>query len=152
MTVRCIKKIDRLEKEKGSCASQGEKAAIVKELKEQGYKLKFLLHVIGLSKLTYDFEISKDDQIAIRNEESTKEIETLFDKYKGRYGVRRIYRALKAKGINVNYKRVQSIMHINGLPGKRPKEKYHSYKGHIGKVADNNNIINRDFKATVPLL
>ena len=27
--------------------------------------------------------------------------------------------------------------------GKRPKEKYHSYKGDVGKVADN--IINRDF-------
>lgn len=40
-------------------------------------------------------------------------------------------------------------MHINGLSGKRPKEKYHSYQGNIGKVADN--IINRDFKATAPL-
>lgn len=35
-----------------------------------------------------------------------------------------------------------------GLKGKRPKEKYHSYKGDIGKKADN--IINRDFKATKP--
>ena len=24
-----------------------------------------------------------------------------------------------------------------GLAGKRPKEKYHSYKGEVGKVADN---------------
>ena len=29
------------------------------------------------------------------------------------------------------------------LFGKRPKEKYYSYKGDVGKVADN--IINRDF-------
>lgn len=35
-----------------------------------------------------------------------------------------------------------------GLKGKRPKEKYHSYKGDIGKKADN--IINRDFKTTKP--
>lgn len=35
-----------------------------------------------------------------------------------------------------------------GLKGKRPKKKYHSYKGDIGKKADN--IINRDFKATKP--
>ncbi len=35
-----------------------------------------------------------------------------------------------------------------GLKGKRPKEKYHSYKGDIGKKADN--IIHRDFKATKP--
>ena len=35
------------------------------------------------------------------------------------------------------------------LFGKRPKEKYHSYKGDVGKVADN--IINRDFSTEKPL-
>ena len=34
------------------------------------------------------------------------------------------------------------------LKGKRPKEKYHSYKGKIGKIADN--IINRNFTASGP--
>ena len=32
---------------------------------------------------------------------------------------------------------------------QRPKEKYHSYKGDVGKVADN--IINRDFSTEKPL-
>lgn len=40
-------------------------------------------------------------------------------------------------------------MHEMNLLGKRPKEKYHSYRGEVGKVADN--IINRDFKAIRPL-
>ena len=40
-------------------------------------------------------------------------------------------------------------MHKVGLHGKRPKEKYHSYKGEVGRIADN--IINRDFNTTVPL-
>lgn len=31
------------------------------------------------------------------------------------------------------------------LFGKRQKEKYHSYKSNVGKIADN--IINRDFNA-----
>lgn len=35
-----------------------------------------------------------------------------------------------------------------GLKGKRPKEKYHSYKGEVGKSADN--IIDRNFKADKP--
>lgn len=35
------------------------------------------------------------------------------------------------------------------LFGKRSKEKYHSYKGDVGKVADN--IINLDFRAEKPL-
>jgi transposase InsO family protein len=34
------------------------------------------------------------------------------------------------------------------LKGRRPKEKYHSYKGDVGKTAEN--IINRDFTATAP--
>lgn len=40
-------------------------------------------------------------------------------------------------------------MHENGLFGKRPKEKYHSYQGNVGKIADN--IIDRDFTTTAPL-
>ena len=50
---------------------------------------------------------------------------------------------LKNRGYDVNHKRVQRLMHDAGLLGKRPKEKYHSYKGEVGKVADN--VINRDF-------
>ena len=40
-------------------------------------------------------------------------------------------------------------MHNMGLMGKRPKEKYHSYRGETGRVADN--IINRDFGTDAPL-
>ena len=36
-------------------------------------------------------------------------------------------------------------MHELKLFGKRPREKYHSYKGKVGKIADN--IIDRNFKA-----
>ncbi len=49
----------------------------------------------------------------------------------------------------VNHKRVQRIMNQLALKGKCPKEKYHSYKGDVGKVADN--IINRDFSTEKPL-
>ena len=73
----------------------------------------------------------------------------IFHENKGRYGVRRIYQELCRRGHVVNHKRVQRLMHINGLFGKRPKEKYHSYQGNVGKVADN--IINRDFTADRPL-
>ena len=78
-----------------------------------------------------------------------KEITSIFTEHKGRYGVRRVHHELINRGYKVNHKRVQRLMHNMGLFGKRPKEKYHSYKGNVGKVA--NNIINRDFKATAPL-
>ena len=60
-----------------------------------------------------------------------------------------MHRELVNRGYNVNHKRVQRLMHNMKLLGKRPKEKYHSYKGEVGKIADN--IIDRDFSTTAPL-
>lgn len=104
---------------------------------------------MDLPKSTYYFEIEKEDIIEIRNKELLKEITSIFTEHKGRYGVRRVHQELINRGYKVNHKRVQRLMHNIGLFGKRPKEKYHSYKGNVGKVADN--IINRDFKATASL-
>ena len=41
----------------GSCATQGEKAAIIKELREEGYQLKYLLKGLNMSKSTYYYEL-----------------------------------------------------------------------------------------------
>ena len=76
-------------------------------------------------------------------------ITAIFNENRKRYGVRRIHHELLNRGYQVNRKRVQRIMKQLGLFGKRPKEKYHSYKGDVGKVADN--IINRDFSTEKPL-
>ena len=102
-----------------------------------------------MAKSTYYFEISKVDVVKSRNEELMIKIKEIFDYNKGRYGVRRIHRELVNRGYKVNHKRVQRLMHDMKLFGKRPKEKYHSYKGEIGKVADN--IIDRNFSTTAPL-
>lgn len=98
---------------------------------------------------TYYFEINKVDKIKIKNSHITDKITQIFNLHKGRYGVRRVYMDLVNQGYVINHKRVQRIMHELRLFGKRSKEKYHSYKGEVGKVADN--IINRDFKADRPL-
>ncbi|MBP3273409.1 MAG: IS3 family transposase, partial [Butyrivibrio sp.] len=102
-----------------------------------------------IAKSTYYFEISKADVIAERNQEILSEIKSIFESNKRRYGVRRVHRELINLGYKVNHKRVQRLMHESGLMGKRPKEKYHSYKGEVGKIADN--IIDRDFSTTAPL-
>ena len=130
-------------------ATQGEKAALVQELRKGGYGLNNLLGAIGLSRSTYYYELSKNDKIKERNADLSAEIITIFNQNKKRYGVRRVYRELLNRGFQVNHKRVQRIMHQLSLTGKRPKEKYHSYKGDVGKVADN--IINRDFSTEKPL-
>lgn len=131
------------------CGTQGEKAAIIKELREKGYQLKHLLKAVGMSKSTYYFEINKLDVVANRNKELGLVIKEIFEENKHRYGVRRVHKELLNRGYQVNHKRVQRLMHEAGLCGKRPKEKYHSYKGEVGKIADN--IINRDFSTTAPL-
>lgn len=102
-----------------------------------------------MPKSTYYFEINKIDAVAQRNTELMDEIRKIFNQNKRRYGVRRIHQELLNRGYKVNHKRVQRLMHKEGLLGKRPKEKYHSYKGEVGKTADN--IIDRDFSTTAPL-
>lgn len=104
---------------------------------------------MGLARSTYYFEISKTDVVEERNRDLMEEIEDIFGHHKGRYGVRRIHAELVNRGHAVNHKRVQRLMNIMGLKGKRPKEKYHSYKGEVGKVAAN--IIDRNFSTAAPL-
>lgn len=75
-------------------------------------------------------------------------IRAIFDENKGLYGVRRICAELRSRGFGINHKKVQRLMHEMGLRGKTPKQKYHSYMGQVGAVADN--LIARDFKADAP--
>ena len=96
-----------------------------------------------MEKSTYYYELNKKDAVALRNTELSSMIEEIFSRNKGIYGVRRVYQELLNRGISVNHKRIQRIMHILGLKGKTPKNKYHSFKGDAGQVAEN--IIDRNF-------
>lgn len=56
---------------------------------------------------------------------------------------------MRSKGYTLNHKTVLKLMRILDLKGKhRKNEKYHSYKGEVGKIADN--ILKRDFHASKP--
>ncbi|MFR3881190.1 MAG: helix-turn-helix domain-containing protein [Lachnospiraceae bacterium] len=92
-----IKK-DRLEARKMGCATQGEKAAIIKELREKGYQLKHLIKAMHMAKSTYYFEISKKDAVAERNRVLLEEISKIFEVNKCRYGVRRVHQELINRG------------------------------------------------------
>ena len=77
-------------------------------------------------------------------------IHALFKESKGAYGYRRITYALKKEhGISLNRKTVAKIMAEEGLKARqRRKNSYSSYRGTIGKIADNH--LKRDFKALRP--
>ena len=77
------------------------------------------------------------------------EIKELFEANKQRYGYRRITLLLRQKGIVINHKTVLKLMQSLNLSGKQRKnDKYHSYKGEVGKIADN--LLNREFSANKP--
>ena len=86
-----------------------------------------------------------------KDKEVKNEIKTIVDESKGRYGYRRVTQVLKNKGLNVNHKRVLRIMREESLlctKFKTRSRKYSSYKGEVGKVADN--VVNRQFTANKP--
>ncbi len=92
--------------------------------------------------------MSKNDKDN-KNKEIIDKIKEIFLHHKERYGYRRITLELRNQGYNVNHKKVYRIMVKLGLkPLKRNKRKYSSYKGTVGKIADNH--INREFYAEKP--
>ena len=112
------------------------------------FTLEILLKIIKLAHSTYYYHLKQLDQTD-KSQTIKAEIQAIFTEHKGNYGYRRMTLELRNLGIVINHKRVQRLMHDAGLFGKRPKEKYHSYKGEVGKAADN--VINRDFSTTLPL-
>ena len=55
---------------------------------------------------------------------------------------------MRNKGYYINHKAVQKLMRELGLKDKQKNSQYHSYKGTIGKVAEN--ILARDFCSDKP--
>lgn len=107
-----------------------------------------LLKIAGISRSVYYYYISKKD-IDEKNKDVIEKIKEIYYANKGRYGYRRITLELKNQGININHKKVQRLMKKFNLRSIiRKKRKYSSYKGQIGKIADNH--IKRDFEATAP--
>jgi putative transposase len=91
-----------------------------------------------------------------RNAELKSKILELFDnkgKANEKYGYRRIHLELRKteEFSKVNHKKVQRLMKELGLRGyisRSGHRKYSSYRGTVGKIADN--VVNRHFKAGKP--
>lgn len=95
-----------------------------------------MLKFFEISKSTYFYNINKyenpDVDLELKNL-----IKEIFNKHKSRYGYRRITLELRNKGLVINHKRVKRLMSQLGLYGLTPKAKYKSYKGEVGKTANN---------------
>jgi transposase InsO family protein len=104
--------------------------------------------VASLPRSTYYFEKSKRNVDLEKNKEICEQITRIFQINKGRYGFRRIQAALQNDGIRVNHKKIIRLMKKLGLKAINKRQKYHSYKGDVGLIADY--VINRNFLAPKP--
>ena len=120
--------------------------ALPQELRHK-YPLKDLLELSGIARSTYYYYLKQKDKDKYESEKQN--ILEIYNTHKGRYGYRRICSELKTKGHTINHKTVLKLMKALNLRGKQSKNgKYHSYKGEVGKVADN--LLKRDFHADKP--
>lgn len=112
------------------------------------HRLPVLLTVAGLARSTYFYHqarVQRPDPKAELNEA----IRTIFDQTKGRYGHRRIHRALQTSGQRVAKKTVLKQMRMIGLVCQvRRRKRFTTYRGEVGTTAPNR--LNRVFTTTAP--
>ena len=113
------------------------------------YKLKDLLKYFNLAKSTYMYW---QKRLNMPNKDLKIEEKILkIRKDNPNYGYRRITAILKRLGLTINKKKVQRLVQKLKIQVKnfsRKTRKYSSYKGTVGKVADNK--IKRNFKVEKP--
>jgi putative transposase len=119
---------------------------VIAELRQQ-FSLPLLLEFAGMARSSFYYQL-KSAKVPDRYCAAKKRIRSIFERHKGRYGYRRITLAVRKTGILINHKTVQRLMgELNLKSLVRPK-KYRSYRGEVGKAAQN--VLQREFKATQP--
>ena len=119
---------------------------MIQELRRE-HDLGILLEIAQLPKATYYYHRKKQGSVD-KYAQAKAEIQSIFHENKGRYGYRRITAELRNRGCSLNHKTVQRLMKELGLECRVRMKKYRSYKGEVGKVADNE--LNREFRAEKP--
>ena len=119
---------------------------MIQELRRE-HDLAILLEIARLPKATYYYH-RKNQKSVDKYAQAKTEIQSIFHENKGRYGYRRITDELRNRGFRLNHKTVQRLMKELDLVCRVRMKKYRSYKGEVGKIADNE--LNREFRAEKP--
>ncbi|MDG6894506.1 integrase [Volucribacter amazonae] len=98
----------------------------------------------GLKRSTFFYHLPPKSE---KNAEITEKILEIYEENQGNYGYRRVCAELR-KSMMINHKKVQAIMQQLGLKGKCVQQKYRSYRGKVGDIADN--LLQQDFQAKAP--
>ena len=114
------------------------------------HPLPLLLAAAGLPRSTF-FHRQTALKAPDRHAELRARIHEVFTEAKGRYGHRRIHAVLVRQGRQVARKTVLKLMREENLACKvRSRRRYSSYKGQVGKIAENK--LKREFDAAAPNL
>ena len=119
---------------------------VIQELRQE-HDLKLLLEIAQIPRATFYYHAKRmvrEDKYAIIKTKITE----LFHEHQGRYGYRRITDELHNQNFAINHKTVQRLMKELGLVCRVRMKKYRSYKGEVGKVAEN--LLDRNFQAQKP--
>lgn len=113
--------------------------------------LKIWLKIATLPKSSFYEWKEKLHQIDTEELELVNEIKEIVSESRGAYGYRRVTVALRKRKNVVNHKKVLRLMRENNLLCKkfhRRSRGYSSFKGEVGKIADN--LLDRNFKVNRP--
>lgn len=113
----------------------------------QYHGLNHLLRAANMARSTY-FYHAQQSRLDDKYSDLKQQIRMIYHQHKGRYGYRRITLSLKNMGRGVNHKCVQRLMQSMQLKSRIRAMKYRSYKGQVGRIADN--VLQRQFKAEQP--
>ena len=119
---------------------------VLQELRQE-FPLNMLLEIAQLPRATFYYHAKRMVQRDKYADIKTK-ITEIFHEHQGRYGYRRITDELHNQNFTINHKTVQRLMKELGLVCRVRMKKYRSYKGEVGKIADN--LLDRDFHADKP--
>lgn len=106
-----------------------------------------LVKVAGLARSTY-YHLTQKREQPDTDHALKQVIISIYHQHKGRYGYRRVRDELYNQGYVVNHKKVYRLMKGLGLKSLVRMKKYKSYRGRVGKAAEN--ILSRNFRAERP--
>ncbi|WPB54454.1 IS3 family transposase [Mycoplasmopsis verecunda] len=108
------------------------------------------MQVASIPKSTYEYQVNAIHKMEEKLKELYAVMNEIFTNSNQTYGYRRMQIELKNRGYFFNRKKVRKLMKRCVFKvEQKSKRKYSSYKGEIGKVAEN--LINRNFLASLPL-
>ncbi len=100
-----------------------------------------------MARSTFYYHI-KASKVPDKYADTKARIAGIYHEHRGRYGYRRITAELATQGHAVNHKTVLRLMGECGIKCQVRLRKYRSYKGEVGRIAEN--LLKRDFVATTP--